>query len=321
MTKEKPTVSAIIPAYNRADLVAPAIQSAIDQTYQDIEIIVVDDGSTDNTEEVVNEFIKRDSRVRYIKHEKNKGGSAARNTGIKNARGEYLAFLDSDCQWLPEKIEKQLQVFSEGDARLGAVGSGTLNLSGNKIRRSIRTGDFGDIYHKLLDHVGVRNTDSWPGGTPTIMIKRECFEKVGEFDELLESCQDHDIYIRIAKYYYFDVVPEPLVIIKSDMPDGISSNAIFKLNGRRRMLEKYADEWPKISKVKSHYSSLVGTILCREGKMWKGRKYLLMAVVSFPFSLRNWIYFAASFFPSIVYKRLAIIKSNLRYQRDKNGSF
>jgi len=93
---KNPKVSVIIPTYNRAHLIGRAIQSVLNQTYQDFELIVVDDGSTDNTNEVIKEFSQKDKRILYIKHDKNKGGSAARNTGIKAARGEYIAFQDSD---------------------------------------------------------------------------------------------------------------------------------------------------------------------------------------------------------------------------------
>ena len=111
MPEKNPTVSIIIPTYNRAHLIGRAIQSVLNQTYQNFEIIVVDDGSTDNTEEMIKEFQKHDKRIKYIRHEKNRGGAAARNTGIKVARGEYIAFQDSDDEWLPEKLEKQMDVF------------------------------------------------------------------------------------------------------------------------------------------------------------------------------------------------------------------
>lgn len=109
IAKNNPKVSVIIPTYNRAHLIGRAIKSVLNQTYKDFEIIIVDDGSTDKTEEVVKDF--KDERVRYIRREKNKGGSAARNTGIKAARGEYIAFQDSDDEWLPEKLEKQMKAF------------------------------------------------------------------------------------------------------------------------------------------------------------------------------------------------------------------
>jgi glycosyltransferase involved in cell wall biosynthesis len=103
-------VSVVIPTYNRASLLGRAIKSVLEQTYQDFEIIVVDDASTDNTEEVVRNL--RDRRIRYLRHEKNRGGSAARNTGIRAAWGQYIAFQDSDDEWLPEKLKKQMEVLA-----------------------------------------------------------------------------------------------------------------------------------------------------------------------------------------------------------------
>ena len=121
MSKEKPTVSVIIPTYNRAKLLPRAIKSVLNQTFKDFEVIIVDDGSTDNTEEVINEFQKHNKRIKYIRHEKNKGAAAARNTGIKIAQGEYIAFQDSDDEWLPNKLEKQMEIFESAPAEIGVV--------------------------------------------------------------------------------------------------------------------------------------------------------------------------------------------------------
>ena len=101
-----PVVSVIIPTYNRAHLIGRAIRSVLDQTYQDWELIVVDDASTDDIPGIVKGFT--DGRVKYIRHDENKGAAAARNTGIQAARGAYIAFLDSDDEWLPEKLERQV---------------------------------------------------------------------------------------------------------------------------------------------------------------------------------------------------------------------
>ena len=112
-----PIVSVIIPTYNRAHLIDKAIKSVLNQTYQDFEIIVVDDGSTDNTNEVLKNFT--DSRIHYIFHTSNLGVSAARNTGIKTSQGEYIALLDSDDDWLPEKLDKQVDVLQNESSEVG----------------------------------------------------------------------------------------------------------------------------------------------------------------------------------------------------------
>ena len=108
-------------------MIARSIESVLSQTFQDFEIIVVDDGSTDNTEEVVNSF--NDERIRYVRHEQNKGEAAARNTGIKLARGDYIASQDSDDEWLPEKLARQIEVFENSPPEVGVVYTGFWKLS------------------------------------------------------------------------------------------------------------------------------------------------------------------------------------------------
>ena len=122
-----PVVSVIIPTYNRAHLIGRAIRSVLDQTYQDWELIVVDDASTDDIPGIVKGFT--DGRVKYIRHDENKGAAAARNTGIQAARGAYIAFLDSDDEWLPEKLERQVQAFESSDAQVGVIYTGTIAVS------------------------------------------------------------------------------------------------------------------------------------------------------------------------------------------------
>lgn len=101
-----PFVSIVIPTYNRARFLGRLVRSVLNQTYKNFEVIVADDASTDDTAEIIKTF--KDDRIRYIRHESNAGAAAARNTGIKASRGEYVAFQDSDDEWLPEKLEKQM---------------------------------------------------------------------------------------------------------------------------------------------------------------------------------------------------------------------
>jgi len=114
-------VSVVIPTFNRAALVERAVHSVLTQTYSDIEVLIVDDGSTDNTGAVLRSLAHEDSRIRYLHHERNQGAQPARNTGCLAANGEYIAFLDSDNEWLPDKLRLQMEVFKRGGDQLGVV--------------------------------------------------------------------------------------------------------------------------------------------------------------------------------------------------------
>ena len=201
----KPLVSVVIPTWNRAGLIVRAINSVLSQTYSNWELIIVDDGSTDNTDEVVKKFQENDTRIRFIKHEKNSGGnSVPKNIGIKNAAGEYIAFLDSDDEYLPEKMEKQINLFNKSEIKnLGFVGCNNFRINGET---SLETKilDKGNIYEKLLHNYFITT----PG---IIMIKREVLNKIGKFDENLKFSNDTDFFIRIAKSgFNFYFVDEPL---------------------------------------------------------------------------------------------------------------
>ena len=290
-------ISVVLPTFNRANLVSRAIKSVLAQSYEYFEFIIVDDCSDDNTKEIVDSFT--DPRIRYISHEKNSGASAARNTGIKAARGDYIAFLDSDDEWFPHKLEKQLAMFRGGSSKLGAVGSGrkiqTRKARGYHFKEIIPGGEFGCIYRKLLTKHGPPGSSCWPGGTPAIMIKKECFEKIGLFDESLMAAQDYDLFIRLARHYHFDAVREPLVVVHMDAVHRITTDVIAQIKGKQAFLTKYARELPRLSRLKGHFNYVIGTLLLQQDKRDEGRKHLFRAVVSDPFILKYWVNFAFSF--------------------------
>ncbi|OGM08897.1 hypothetical protein A2159_02760, partial [Candidatus Woesebacteria bacterium RBG_13_34_9] len=203
MFEKAPTISVIIPTYNRALTIKRAIDSVLNQTYQDFEIIVIDDRSTDNTEEVVKIF--NDEKLKYIRHEKNKGGSAARNTGIKVAKGEYIAFLDSDDEWHPEKLQKQLNLFNNLDKEFGVIYCGFQGVNEfGKVFKYVIPKHRGYITLKLIEGNCV-------GTLSIILAKLSYINSINGFDEDLDSCQDWDLYIRLSKICKFDFVPEVLV--------------------------------------------------------------------------------------------------------------
>ncbi len=201
-----PLISVVIPTYNRAHVVGRAIKSVLAQTLPDFECIVVDDASTDETVPLVEGF--RDPRIRLVRLAENGGVSRARNAGIQAARGEWVAFLDSDDEWLPRKLELQLARLREGgDRRTGVVYCGCY-LHDEVIHRASQTGVFheGDVFDHLLR--------GWHPPTPSIfMVNRAALARYGGFDKELPCAQDYDLWLRLAEgRNHFAAVHQALAI-------------------------------------------------------------------------------------------------------------
>lgn len=273
----EPTVSVIIPTYNRAHLITRAIRSVLNQTYHDFELIVVDDGSTDNTEEIVNGF--NDPRIKYIRHDKNKRVAAARNTGIKAARGSYIAFQDSDDEWLPTKLEKQLQAFKNASPEVGVVYSGIWRIEGNK-RKHIgyhdKKGKEEDLCHNLLKKSFIY--------VQSAIIKKECFAKAGMFDEDMSVAEDWEFWIRISKYYHFKYVKGTLTRVYFT-PDSLSSHVDKYAQAYQTILIKHEDEFKKDREILSAYLLILGSYLCANGHFLQGKDYLLQSVRANPLNI------------------------------------
>ena len=217
MFRDMPTVSVIIPTYNRALIIKDAIQSVLNQTYSDYEIIVVDDGSTDNTNNVINDFRSRSEKVHYI-YQENKGRSAARNLGIRAARGDYVAFLDSDDMFLPEKLPVQVMAL-ENNLDFGMVFSHVLRMDehGN-ILHDISHGReklTGWIYPELL--FIKKNIIT----IPSVMVRKRVLNEIGGFDETMHICEDLDLWRRIAMSHQILQMNEPLAIIRHRMNESL----------------------------------------------------------------------------------------------------
>jgi len=221
------TVSVIIPTHNRIELLKSAINSVLAQTYQDLEIIVVDDASSANIRDVVAGF--RDKRIRYIRHETNRGGSAARNTGITAAQGAYIAFLDDDDEWDPVKTEAQLKLLEKYDAAMCMY-----SIDG---AAAIQSGRGTAVTVDELRRGFVR------GGSTSALMVRSHVAKDIMFDENLPKCQDWDFCIRIAQKYTIGCIDEPLVRYNDGEHDRIS-NIVTQLSApeiekRLQMLDKH----------------------------------------------------------------------------------
>jgi glycosyltransferase involved in cell wall biosynthesis len=200
-------VSVVIPTYNYHQFVVEAVESVLAQTYQPLEIIVVDDGSTDGTRAELERF---EGRIRYLFQE-NRGLPAARNRGIRAAEGEYVALLDADDLWAPTKIAKQVAVL-ERSPQVGLVFCGLTRVdvaSGQSTIRHCPPDLRGDVRRQLLQ----RNCVT--GSASAALVRRACFDKVGLFDETLRSAEDWEMWIRISRHFHFDYVQEPLIILRN----------------------------------------------------------------------------------------------------------
>lgn len=288
-----PKVSIIIPTKNRADYVSSAIKSVLDQTFGDFEIIVVDGASINNTQEVITKF--DDERIRYIREKKDRGVSASRNTGIRFSRGKFIAFLDDDDLWMPRKLEKQLKLVDE-NPNIGVVYTGAwrINKSGKKI-------DFripflrGQIFPKILEK-------NYVGSCSLVLVRKECFEKIGLFDENFPAGEDFDLWIRLAKYYQFEYVREPLVLYRIH-EKGISKDPCQILRAKKLLFKKYSKElataFNNIKTIGFWYYAL-GVLHCECGNIGQGRKEFVKAVAINPFSPVYYGRLFASFFGSRV---------------------
>lgn len=225
--------SIIIPTYNREKIVVRAIESILVQTITDFEIIVVDDGSTDNTECVVKAI--DDPRVLYLK-QPNKGATVARNNGIKHAKGIYVSFLDSDDIWYPEMLEKQLEKY-KSDNEISCVYSDLTCITddGKIVPFWNPTKIEGYIYKEALSQGFL---------SPTIVLsaKRECFEAVGMFDENMPASQDDDICFKLSKKYKFGYIPLQLAGVYTNVDNRISGSSNKVSLGWWMLWNKYEND-------------------------------------------------------------------------------
>ncbi|WP_074511125.1 glycosyltransferase family 2 protein [Planococcus glaciei] len=229
MTIASEKVSVVIPTYNRAELLMAAVKSLQEQTYRNIEIVIVDDCSTDSTARIVESI--DDKRIVYLQHKVNKGGAEARNTGIKHATGSVIGFLDSDDQWLPDKLEKQLAVFKK-NPKAEVVYTGIKVMQNTTFIKDIFPKYKEDLLIKLLESNCIYTTSS-------ILVKKEILEQIEGFDSSLPSCQDWDLYIRLAKISQFEFVKEPLVLYFQHPGERISTNHKAVVDGHMRIYEIY----------------------------------------------------------------------------------
>jgi len=228
-------VSIVLPTYNRGALIGRAIRSVLDQTYQDFELIVVDDGSTDATAEEVGRV--GDRRVRYIRLAENRGAGAARNVGIRDAAARFIAFQDSDDEWARVKLEHHMRVFERAAPTVGVVYSDMHRIWRDGITHYHRSPT---VVPGVLIDPHTRTYQVYKLGIQSTVIRREWLARCGGFDEMLPALEDLELFLRLSKCCEFVHLRVPLVNYFET--DGLSNNQAVKLAARTRLLEIYRNE-------------------------------------------------------------------------------
>lgn len=236
---QNPLVSCILTTFNRKELLIRSLSSILNQTYKNLEIIIVDDFSTDGTKDLIeHKFLKLDQRTTYIRHEYNKGLASARNSGLEKCKGDFIAFLDDDDEWINKKIELQLQIFKNSNLKnLGMVTCGIRRITKDTVlnyRETLR----GNLFKELIDKQALIGNGS------CVMIKKDVFSKHGGFDTRYKIGIDGYFFTKVSKNYEIDFCKEILVNYDEESNNRITKvsaiqNKIyaFKLRIKNNLLE------------------------------------------------------------------------------------
>lgn len=342
-----PKVSVIIPVYNREKLLPRAILSVLKQTFQDLELIIVDDCSTDKTRGVIKDFEEKDKRVKSVFLKENSGGPAyPKNAGFPLAKGEYIAYLDSDDEWLPEKLEMQfklIKLVNFGDSKnLGLVSCNSYVVNEDGGSRSgsdsssfkiakpfwgkyeqvvnigedgMRLSPFKQIQYQSLRDVFV-NPYLYSSNNSGMLFLTEIINIIGPRDELTESFEDTDIVFRIAeaglKFYFVD---KPLFRVYKHEDNFTGSHATFSKKEaiRRGNSLAYLSQkhifYEKIPKIYSERLRGVGMFYALGGDYNLARKYFRQAIKLNALSFKNYVNLLLSFFGADFYQKLFILKN------------
>ena len=289
-----PTVSTIIPTYNRAHLLGRAIRSVQAQSFQDWELLVVDDASTDNTKEMVRSL--SDSRIVYLAHPENRGPSAARNSGIHAASGRYVGFLDSDDEWLPQKLERQV-VLLDQNAETGLVYGGWEWFSDITERVVLR---------RVPDGRGrIDGLPRWAFNIAVDFLVRRAALQECPYDERLRSYMEYDLLLRLAMKYSMSYVPEVLVLCHAHSgPRNNQRDLRSKVAVLEYLLNTYGPLIHSDPRAWARFNLILGALYLRSlHQPHRARRHLWRVVAARPLYWKGWAYALGSLAPSRLWTR------------------
>jgi len=269
-----PAVTVVLPTYRRADLVARALDSVRRQTWTDWQLLVVDDNGVGTPDQLATAAVVArfgaDPRIAYLPLERNGGACAARNAGIRSALGRYVAFLDDDDAWFPEKLALQVGAFAAADPEVALVYGGFRRVDGDGPGRIVVPDGRAHVWRNLLKRNGI-------GTTSLVMCRRTALLEVDGFDERLPSKQDIDLYIRLAARYPFAYVEAPLLDKHRHDGDAIGKNHDGIVRANELFYEKHRAHFEADREVHHHRLRSFGHEVLRAGRMGQARRLLLRA--------------------------------------------
>ena len=237
-TSYNPKVSVVIASYNYAGYICHAIDSVLNQTFDDFEIVIVNDGSTDNTQRIIQPYLS-DERITYI-YQENAGQANAKNNGIKNSSGEFIAFLDADDLWKKTKLEKQIPLFSNKNVGVVYSRSRFVDQQGNiveyKVESKYLLPKSGEVTKALFFDNFVPFSSS--------VVRRECFEEHGCFDESIMMGIDWDLWLRLSMCYRFEFISEQLLLYRVGHSGQMSKNLEERQKCSDKIMQKFYESNP-----------------------------------------------------------------------------
>ena len=300
MRLHEPNFSVVLPTYNRKAMLQRAIDSVLEQTYRNFELLVIDDGSTDGTDAVMKSYA--DERLRYIRCQRNQGPSAARNRGITESRGTLISLLDSDDEYMPEFLERTAAAWKASAESTGFSWTGTIKHEKKR---------YGDVYEEVTtkrlwrpnysskSHAYedcLRWDPRWGTGHG-VTLRRDCLNAIGLFDETLKARQDIDLLLRLLCRYDYIVIPEFLVVRHRGDWDRVSSNYLARAQAYQAMLAKHRDPIRKDSQARAFFELHIAKQLARGGRRGSAIRHAARAVLAQPARSRSWKGLAECMFP------------------------
>jgi glycosyltransferase involved in cell wall biosynthesis len=300
-----PAVSVILPTYNRAHLLPRAIASVLGQSFRDFELIVVDDGSSDHTVELMRGY--DDPRIVFLPPERNLGDAGARMRGIARARGQWLAFQDSDDEWLPERLRLQMDYAATLDPEFALVGGTLLRYVGGPVERI--TWPLAEASAARGEVDRQRFVAGFCAYLQSLIVRRAVYEELGGFDTRLKARSDFEFCMRLSRRYRIAAVLDA-VALSYETPEGISLRADYRFSDIGHVLDKHADVLAQDPKAHAHYHYQYARAAFELGKNGLGRASSLKALRLDPARPYHWaLALAGAFGGRAVW---ALIHSNQR---------